>query len=126
MVSDLGLNRWAIIGDSVYGDAKKSLLAKTRGFVYPSRWDACPNSVLEAVSYGIPTLATPYPLGSALASRGGAFLAESNPSALADGLRRLLSSDASDIGKTGGQLARDEFSWDYVAQSWLSQVKALL
>lgn len=126
LVSSLGLSQWAIIGDSVYGDEKKSLLAKARGFVYPSRWDACPNSVLEAVSYEVPTLATPYPLGSTLAQKGGAFLAESSPSALAEGLRRLLSSDASAVGRTGGRLAREEFSWDYVAQSWLSQVKALL
>lgn len=126
MVSALSLDRWATIGDSVYGEAKRGLLAKARGFVYPSRWDACPNSVLEAVSYEVPTLATPYPLGSTLASRGGAFLAESTPSALADGLQSLLSPEASAIGRKGGRLAREEFSWDHVAQSWLSQVRALL
>ena len=34
-----------------------------------SRWDACPNAVLEAVALGVPTLVTPYPLGRFLARR---------------------------------------------------------
>lgn len=126
MVKHLGLDRWVTIGDSVHGEAKRELLAKARGFVYPSRWDACPNSVLEAVSHEVPTLATPYPLGSTLAGKGGAFLAESSASGLADGLCRLVSPEASTVGRTGGRLAREEFSWDHVAQSWLSQVRALL
>jgi glycosyltransferase involved in cell wall biosynthesis len=126
MVSALGLDQWALVGESVHGEAKRNMLVKAQGFVYPSRWDACPNSVLEAVSYEVPTLATPYPLGVALAERGGAFLADATPAALAEGLRRLVSPEAAVVGRRGGQLLRDEFSWDQVAKSWLSQVEALL
>ncbi len=126
MASSLGLDEWAQVGDSVYGAPKRSMLTQARGFVYPSRWDACPNSVLEAVSYEIPTLATPYPLGSVLAAKGAAFLADATPRALADGLVSLVSPEAASVGKRGGQVTRDEFSWDQVARSWLSQVEALL
>ena len=126
MVSALGLDEWAHIGDSVKGEAKRNLLVKAKGFVYPSRWDACPNSVLEAVSYEVPTLATPYPLGVELAKRDGAFLADATPEGLANGLRRLVSPEAAAIGRRGGKLLREEFSWDQVARTWLAQAQALL
>jgi glycosyltransferase involved in cell wall biosynthesis len=126
MVSRLGLERWVTVGEAAYGHDKRALLSRARGFVYPSRWDACPNSVLEAVSIGLPTLVTPYPLGRYLAVREGALLAEPTPGSLADGLRRLVAPDASEAGRMGSQLVAEELSWDRVARSWLEQVEALL
>jgi glycosyltransferase involved in cell wall biosynthesis len=126
MVSRLGLDPWVTVGDPAYGAAKRTLLSRARGFVYPSRWDACPNSVLEAVSMGLPTLVTPYPLGKYLASRSAALLADPTPAALARGLRRLVAPDASEAGRTGARLVAAELSWDQVARSWLSQVEALV
>jgi glycosyltransferase involved in cell wall biosynthesis len=126
MVSRLGLEGWATVGDAVYGEAKRNLLSKAQGFVYPSRWDACPNSVLEAVSIGVPTLVTSYPLGRFLASRGAALLAEPNPEGLAPGLRSLCSAQASEVGRKGSQVAAEELTWDQVARSWLTQVEAIL
>ena len=78
------------------------------------------------MSYEIPTLATPYPLGVELAKRDGAFLADATPEGLADGLRRLVSPEAAAVGKRGGMLLREEFSWDQVARTWLSQVEAIV
>ena len=126
MVSRLGLERWVTVGDAVYGEAKRNLLSQARGFVYPSRWDSCPNSVLEAVSIGVPTLVTSYPLGRFLASRGAALLAEPNPAGLAPGLRSLCAAEASEVGRRGSEVAAEELTWDQVARSWLTQVDALL
>jgi glycosyltransferase involved in cell wall biosynthesis len=126
MVSRLGLQRWVTVGEAAYGEDMRALLSRALGFVYPSRWDACPNSVLEAVSIGLPTLVTPYPLGRYLALREGALLAEPTPEALAAGLRRLVAPDASEAGRTGSRLVAEELSWDGVARSWLTQVEALL
>jgi glycosyltransferase involved in cell wall biosynthesis len=113
------------VGDAAYGPAKRELLVASSGFVYPSRWDACPNSTLEAVSLGIPTLATPYPLGTYLAHRGGAVLAQPDAQSLAVGLRRLFSDEAPTLGAQGARLVRDELGWDHVAGLWLEQAKAL-
>jgi glycosyltransferase involved in cell wall biosynthesis len=101
------------------------MLAAASGFVYPSRWDACPNSALEAVSIGLPTLVTPYPLGRYFASHRAALLAEANAAGLADGLRRLGSPDAAEVGARGAELVRAELAWDAVARSWLEQAEAL-
>ncbi len=126
MVTDLALQRWTVVGDPVYGSAKVDLLQSARGFVYPSRWDACPNSVLEAVARGIPTLATPYPLARMLEAQGAALVRPATAEALAEGIQDLLSPSAAEVGRRGSQLVRDQLSWDVVARSWLTQVQELL
>lgn len=126
MVEELGLRRWVSVGPAVYGDEKKDMLARSKGFVYPSRWDACPNSTLEAVSMGIPTLATPYPLGSFLAERGGAFLADADPAGLAEGLTAFESHEAPTTGARGAEISATELTWDNVSRQWLDQVEELL
>ncbi|MFN2490197.1 MAG: glycosyltransferase [Actinomycetota bacterium] len=126
MVEELGLREWVTVGDAVYGDAKRAMLSEAAAFVYPSRWDACPNSALEAVAVGLPTLVTPYPLGRYFAANGAALLAEPDPAGLADGLRRLQGSDAARFGNAGAELVRSELNWDSVARSWLEQAETLV
>jgi glycosyltransferase involved in cell wall biosynthesis len=126
LISAMGLEPWAKLGEPLYGDAKRHVLRAARGFVYPSRWDACPNSVLEAVSLGIPTLATSYPLGCLLADRGAAIVADPTPEQLARGLERLVSPGSEAVGARGAQVAREELSWDRVARTWLDQAEAIL
>lgn len=126
MIGQLGLQKHVTVGPAVYGEEKRRLLVEAAGFVYPSRWDACPNSVLEAISLGVPTLVTPYPLGRSFAEKQGAILAESDPASLADGLRRLLSEDAAAIGKRGAEITRTELSWDQMALTWLAQARSVL
>ena len=125
MVERLGLASSVRIEPAVYGDEKRRVLVRARGFVYPSRWDACPNSVLESISLGLPTLATPYPLGQYLHDRGGAFLSEVTPESLAEGLLRLTSGEAPEVGRRGAEIARTELTWDNSARAWLEQVQAL-
>jgi glycosyltransferase involved in cell wall biosynthesis len=125
-IAERKLGEWVRVGEAVYGDQKRHLLTRASGFVYPSRWDACPNSVLESVGLGVPTLVTPYPLGRFLSSRGGAVLAEANAEDLAEGLRRLGDRDADDVGRIGAEVVRDQLGWDSVARTWLDQAEALL
>jgi glycosyltransferase involved in cell wall biosynthesis len=126
MIRALGLQKHVTVWPAAYGEEKRQLLVQAAGFVYPSRWDACPNSVLEAISFGVPTLVTPYPLGRFFAEKQGALLAELDPASLADGLRRLRSADAAAVGRRGAEITRTELSWDHVARTWLAQAESLL
>lgn len=126
MIGSLGLERHVSVGPAAYGEEKRRLLVQAAGFVYPSRWDACPNSVLEAISLGVPTLVTPYPLGSFFGEKQGAIIARSTPESLADGLRRLRSPEAATIARRGAEITRTQLSWDQMARTWLSQAQALL
>jgi glycosyltransferase involved in cell wall biosynthesis len=126
MVRDLGLEGHVTVEEPIHGEAKREALQECKGFVYPSRWDACPNSVLEAVAHGVPTLVTPYPLGTYLASRRGAILARAEERDLARGLYQLASGTAASVGGSGAQIARRELTWNAVAKSWLDQVARCL
>ncbi|MGH9891345.1 MAG: glycosyltransferase [bacterium] len=126
LVSELGVERWVAIGDSVYGDEKWELMSKAGGCVYPSRWDACPVAVSEAAAVGVPTLVTHYPLGNFLASKEAAIQVDPDPSSIADGIVRLTSSQAAAVGSNAASVARRHLSWDAVARSWLDQLRGLL
>lgn len=125
LVAELGIDAWVTIGDPVYGDDKYDLLERALGFVYPSRWEGFGNSVAEAASVGLPTLTTPYPLGEWLAEHDAAFVARASPTGLAEGLRRLMSPQAAEVGARGREMI-SEITWDRVADSWLRQVEEIL
>ena len=121
------LGRWVHVGPAVYGPEKQRLLVEAAAFLYPSRWDACPNAVLEAVSMGVPTLCTPYPLGAWLGRRGGVMLAEASASSLAEALLELRERGRMKaVGEAGAALARSDFRWASVAHRWLDQVETCL
>lgn len=127
LVHELGVESWVTVGPAVYGAAKRGLLLQADAFVYPSRWEGCGNSVLEAISYGLPTLCTTYPLGEFLAERGAAFLARPTPEALGAALMALRDrARADEVGRIAAQVARDHFSWLHVARSWLAQASGVL
>jgi glycosyltransferase involved in cell wall biosynthesis len=127
LVRSLGVERWVTVAPAVYGEAKRTLLLEADGFVYPSRWEACGNSVLEAVSFGIPTLCTTYPLGRYLAERGGAFLSEPTADTLGAAMLQMRDrAPADEIGRIGASIVRDDFAWPRVAASWLAQVSDAL
>lgn len=126
LVEKLGLDRNVTVGPGVYGPEKRGLLVEAKGFVYPSRWDACPNAVLESVALGVPTLTGPYPLGRFLAARSGAIAVEAEPVSLANGMEKLVSPDAVGMSRIGADVVRRELSWDQVADTWLRQTRELV
>ena len=121
-----GLQRSVTVEGPIYGDEKWQLMAGARGFLYPSRWDASPIAVVEAASIGVPTLVTPFPVGSFLASRDAAIEAAPEPEALARGLRALLAPGSFAVGARAVDVIRDELSWSRVADTWREQVHAML
>ena len=126
LVHEVGVQSSVDIMDPAYGDEKWELIRKARGFVYPSRWDACPVAVSEAAAVGVPTLVGPYPLGSLLRAKHAAVQVDSNVSSLARGLGELISPDAGELGWRASQVAKEALSWEAVSRSWLNQVTALL
>lgn len=126
MVERLGVSRHVSLERPVYGEEKWKLLQESRGFVYPSRWDASPIAVLEAASIGVPLLLTRFHVASFLGERGAAFQVDPSPEGLADGLLRILEPGAEEVGRRAAQVVADELSWERVAVSWRDQVGALL
>jgi glycosyltransferase involved in cell wall biosynthesis len=126
LVTRLGVADHVSVGPPVHDEAKTTLLARSRGFVYPSRWEGFGNSLAEAAAVGVPTLATPYPLARHLADRGACIVVDADPDALADGLRRLLDYvPPPDEGATAAPLA-ELFDWETVARAWIAQLEPLI
>jgi glycosyltransferase involved in cell wall biosynthesis len=126
LVQELGLADHVAVLDPIYGGDKWAFLSGARAFVYPSRWDASPISVVEALSIGLPALLTSFPLGSYVGSRDAAVVVEPTVEALTAGLRRVLSADASSYGERAKRLIRGELSWSSVATSWIEQMAPIL
>lgn len=127
LVTALGLDRSVLIGDPVYGPTKRRLLQQASAFVYPSRWDACPNAVLEAIAVGVPTMVTPYPLGVYMGDAGGAVLCDASVPGLSRGIEVLKDRDSMvEIARTGARVARERLQWDAVGRSWLTQLERVL
>jgi glycosyltransferase involved in cell wall biosynthesis len=124
-VERLGLSRWVMIGEPVYGREKWALLQGANAFLYPSRWEGCPMAVLEAAAVGLPLLVGPYPLGRFLAERGGAVVSEAEPEALAQGIRRVLGPEGPALGRRAAEIVRVEFAWSPLARRWVDAVAGL-
>jgi glycosyltransferase involved in cell wall biosynthesis len=123
---ELGLGDWVTVGGPLYGEAKWALLASALGFVYPSRFEAFGMSVAEAVSLGIPTLATPFALSRFLAKDDAIVLAEPTPPGLADGMRQLTTDRGKEVAANGARVAEVTFVWRAAATSWLEQATAVV
>lgn len=126
LVRELGIERWVVIGDPVYGDEKWQLISDASACVYPSRWDACPVAVAEAAAVGVPTLVTRYPLGNFLAARNAAIQVDPDARSIAEAIPRLMSSENVELGRNAAAVARSHLSWDAVAASWLQQLREVI
>jgi glycosyltransferase involved in cell wall biosynthesis len=121
----LGLERWIVLDGPIYGEAKWSFLSRAIGFVFPSRFDACPTAVGEAAALGLPCLVTSFPLGNLLAQNGGAVMCAQTAESVRCGLATLLTPEAAAIGQQAAKTASECLGWEAVAGSWLKQVEAL-
>ena len=126
LVESMGLGKLIEVREQVRGAAKFEVMAQAAGFIYPSRWEACSNSVAEALSVGVPTVVTPYPLGEFLAGREAAIMAEPTPAGIAQAMKRLQAPQAREIAENGKNVAHNEITWDAAARSWLTQIQPLL
>jgi glycosyltransferase involved in cell wall biosynthesis len=68
------------------------LLQKAWGFILPSRWEGMPNALLEAMSCGIPSIATRVSGSEDIIKDGinGLLVEPEQPEQIAQALRRLI------------------------------------
>jgi poly(glycerol-phosphate) alpha-glucosyltransferase len=101
-----------------FGQAKETLLRSASAFILPSFSEGLPMSVLEAWSYRLPVLMTDHcniPEGFAA---DAALRISTDPESIAEGMRLLFRSPASDLctlGDNGRRLVSERFTWPQVA-----------
>jgi glycosyltransferase involved in cell wall biosynthesis len=117
-IEKLGVAELFTIAGPLYGDEKASVLNRVNAFILPSFNEGLPMAVLEAWSWGLPTLITPECNLDIAFERNAALRIENDPDQLALALAKMFNlpdSDRSAIGKAALDLVKDRFSWDEIA-----------
>ena len=127
-VADLGLDDKVTFCGTVFGHQKHWLLRNCRLFLQPSRAEGMPLTVLEAMAYGKPVIATRIAgIIELITDRQSGFLAEAGDSvSLSQAILALLRDKKIDqIGRAATDVAA-RMSWPVVAQEYLHLYAHLL
>ena len=144
---------WAIAGDGPQLDALKSLTNElglndrvtflgwlsreeliqwyhhSNLFLFPSRHEGMPNAVLEAMSSGLPVVATRIAGSEELVLDGvtGLLVNAEDVDSLRDGLSRLIVEEKTrmQMGQASRQRVESEYSWENVARQYSEKLQAI-
>ena len=98
--------------------------------LHPSRWDAFPQAVLEALALGLPVVASDATGNAEIIRPGvdGLLVAPTDPAAWAAALDRLLGDPAlaARLGASGRRRAREDFAVDRMLDRTLAVYHAVL
>lgn len=122
---ELGLAADVRFEGEVTGVRKEEVLRWADLLVLPSRQESFGIVVLEALSRGVPVLASRRSPWSALEDVGCGACAEPDAEALADAVRALARADLPAMGEKGRRWVAREFSWDAIAARMLDVYRDL-
>ena len=98
--------------------------------LHPSRWDALPQAVLEAMALGKPVLASAATGNAEIIRHGedGLLIPPTDPAAWAAGLDQVLTDPAlaARLGAAGRRRAREDFPFDRTVERTLALYRDIL
>jgi glycosyltransferase involved in cell wall biosynthesis len=124
MIATHELNDSVIVHGSKYGDDKNDLIQKMTVFTHPSRNEGLPTAVLEAASFGVPSIVTEATnVGSYLEKHNaGLCVPNEDVNALASAFETVYikwKNNEMDLYKKGTQTMLDnEFEWDGLVERY--------
>lgn len=105
-----------ILTGALTGEPLMQMFAHAGGFVLPSSHEGLPIALLEALSYGLPVLASDIPAHTEIALEPGAYFPCGNIQALAQGLRRLAAARRDPEAVAARRaFVGDKYDWDEIA-----------
>jgi glycosyltransferase involved in cell wall biosynthesis len=123
-IERLGLGKWIHAQGPVAGDEKGDFLARSIGYVMPSRWEGYGIALVENLAIGAPCLVSAViHIAGPLASADAAILAPPTAEGLADGLRRLAAADPVALGTRGRGFVKSAFAWPAVTATFIDGVE---
>lgn len=121
-VNELGIGPWFDIGPAIEAQEKVAFLLGAAGYVHPSRWESYGIALVEALSLGLPTLASArIRMAPSLARAGAALLADPEPAQLADGLERLLAAPP-ELSRQARAFVATALAWDRIIPRYLDDL----
>lgn len=130
LIQERGLERHVQLVGEVPVEELRELYANSNIFVLPSRFEASPKVVLEAMTFGKPVVATSVGMLPQAVQEGynGFLIRPGDVTELADRLRYLIErpETVEKMGAAGRRKARDEFNWDKVASRMIVAFEELV
>ncbi|HZN54603.1 MAG TPA: glycosyltransferase [Candidatus Polarisedimenticolaceae bacterium] len=118
-IADARLDGSVVLEDAVFGEAKRDLFARAACLVFPSRTENFGNVVAEALSHGLPVVASTGTPWAGLRSHDSGWWVDPTDEALASALDEVLSSPDEVLaarGERGRRWMIEEFRWPAVAR----------
>jgi glycosyltransferase involved in cell wall biosynthesis len=120
MLKKLNLSGSAHFIGNQSGEDKHLCFSEADAFILPSFSEGLPIAVLEAWSYGLPVIITPFCNLPEAVTEKASIQIDTSPESIAAGIRSLISmSDENrlQMGQNGLNLVKEKFSWEKVAFS---------
>jgi glycosyltransferase involved in cell wall biosynthesis len=118
-VRNLGLRDQVRFVGEVRGQAKADLFAESDLAVFPSHTENFAMVVAEALSYGVPVIASKGTPWSGVEARGCGLWVENDPATLSAAIERMSTMPLPEMGRRGRQWMEAEFTWETVAREML-------
>lgn len=115
-VEDAAREAGVVMTGFVRGDALEQLYSHAGGFVLPSTHEGLPIALLEAMSYGVPVLASDIPANLEVGLGEANYFRVGDADSLAEGLRRLAAVPATaQTRERQRQHVASRYDWDRIA-----------
>ena len=114
MITELGLGNMVSFTGALFGQAKRDAFAAAEVFVLPTRRDAAPIAVLEALGAGVPVITTKGAPWNDLVTHQCGWWVEPSADGLSRALVEALALDLrtlSRMGAQGRELVRNKYTW---------------
>jgi glycosyltransferase involved in cell wall biosynthesis len=122
-IERLGLGQWIHAEGPVSGREKADFLARSNGYVMPSRWESHSIALVENLAIGAPCLVSDaLHIAGPLATAGAAILTPLTEEGIANGLRRLAAENVADLGERGRSFVRSSLAWPEVIAAFLNGI----
>lgn len=128
LVSKNNVSDIIIVNDAIYGEDKNNVLLQSYAFIYPSRHEGHPMSVLEALSFGVPCIVTVGTSFSEYVNENGCGIGIMfDEKALFSAVKRMFEDEdfRSECAKNTIVVERD-YSWRVVIKKSLKEYESLL
>ncbi len=125
-ISQLNLTEKVFLLDEINEREKELFLINADLFVLPSSSESFGIVYLEAMSYGLPVIASKNTPWEEIEKVGCGKWIDDKPELVAKAIEGIFSSDHVEMGKKGKEYALKNFSDNQVAKKFLKEIKALL
>ena len=128
MVAEKNLQEIVLFHDAVYGKEKEKMLLDSDVFVMPSRFEGHPMALIEALSYGLPVIATTGSnMRKVVDEYKTGWTADCNAKSIARALMKMINNFQSikNYSKSSIELSK-QFSWKLIAKLQKEQLYSIL